>query len=129
MTDMQSDARRDGGAGANDIICRYRRGMIAGAAAIAAAALTSRPSSGPHDGTLRFLRGEFLSIANRMAAAADKDRQALFGEMVRIAGAMTVIPAGGDDGRRAKADIAAWSTRDGIGTIRLPGELVTALNG
>ncbi|MBB2698984.1 UNVERIFIED_ORG: hypothetical protein GGI66_003661 [Rhizobium esperanzae] len=126
---MQSDARRDGSAGANEIICRYRRGMLAGAAAIAAAALTSRPSAGPHDGTLRYLRGEFLRVADRMAAAADKDRQALFGEMVRIAGAMAVIPAGGGEARRAKAEIAAWSTRDGIGTIRLPGELVTALNG
>lgn len=126
---MQSDARRDGSAGANDIICRYRRGMIAGAAAIAAAALTARPSAGPHDGTLGFLRSEFLRVADRMDAAADKDRQVLFGEMVKIAGAMAVIPAGGGDGRRAKAEIAAWSTRDGIGTIRLPGELVTALTG
>lgn len=123
---MRSDAYRDGCAGAIDSPCLARRGVVTGLAALAGAGL-ARPVFGPHDETVRYLRREFLGEADRMSLVEGKDKELAFARMAKLANALTVIPAEGEDARRAKADVAAWSTEDGGWKIRLPRDLISAL--
>lgn len=63
-----------------------------------------------------------------MSAAVEGKAKALaFARMAKLANALTVIPADGEDARRAKADVAGWSIDDGGWTIRLPSDIVSAL--
>lgn len=124
---MQSDAYRDGCAGAPDTPCLARRGVITGIAALATVGL-ARPADGPHDETVRYLQREFQGEADRMSAAVEGKAKALaFARMAKLANALTVIPADGEDARRAKADVAGWSIDDGGWTIRLPSDIISAL--
>jgi len=123
---MRSDAYRDGCAGAIDTPCLARRGVVTGIAALASTRL-ARPVFGPHDETVRYLRREFLGEADRMSSVEGKDKELVFARMAKLANALTVIPAEGEDARRAKADVAAWSVDDGGWKIRLPRELISAL--
>lgn len=123
---MGSDAYRDGSASAINSPCLARRGVVTGIAALASAGLT-RAKFGPHDETVRYLRREFLGEADRMSLVEGKDKELAFARMAKLASALTVIPAEGEDARRAKADVAAWSADDGGWKIRLPRDLISAL--
>ncbi|OWV94285.1 hypothetical protein ATY81_12620 [Rhizobium sp. R72] len=123
---MGSDAYRDGCAGATDSPCLARRGVLSGIAALASIGI-ARPVFGPHDETVRYLRREFLGEADRMSVAEGKDRELAFARLAKLANALTVIPAEGEDARRAKADVAGWSIDDGGWTIRLPSDIISAL--
>ncbi|MBB3315092.1 hypothetical protein FHT77_000934 [Rhizobium sp. BK181] len=62
-----------------------------------------------------------------MAEAESRDKPDLFQDMTKVASAMTIIPAVGAEARGAKHDVAGWSASDAGWTIRLPGDLISAL--
>lgn len=125
---MQCDAMRAGEIVApNQSPCLIRRGIFTGIAAASAAGLM-RPAAGPYDPTVQYLKREFFAVAGMMSEAEGKVQITLFARMTKIAGALSVIPAEARAARMAKKDVATWSMTEGGSTLRLPFELVTALN-
>ncbi|RAX42378.1 hypothetical protein [Rhizobium tropici] len=129
---MEYDAQRAGiDAGAEDIPCPTRRGILGGLATFAAAASMRQivVAHDQYDAVLRYLHSEFMDAAARLRRADAQTYNGLYRRMLALATALSVVPAAAPRSLRLKREVACWSLEDGCYTVVLPPDLTAALTG